>query len=114
MGQVGNLRADCQSALRRQPTAAQDFILPHIGRQRRGRSQPAFAFVLIEGFDTPAGDVSKPPVQRSQSRLIERRAAGVSRVAEVFKPHSGHFRGSMSAPSRANLNNKFAASLATP
>jgi hypothetical protein len=30
VGQVVNLRADCQSALRRRPAAAQGFILPHL------------------------------------------------------------------------------------
>jgi hypothetical protein len=30
VGQVVNLRADCQSAMRRYTTAAQDSILPHI------------------------------------------------------------------------------------
>lgn len=30
VGQLVKLRADCQSAQRRLPTAAQDSILPHI------------------------------------------------------------------------------------
>jgi hypothetical protein len=51
-----------------------------------------FALVFVEGLDPPLRDVSKSAVQRSQRRGIERWAAGVSRVAEVFQPYAGQIR----------------------
>jgi hypothetical protein len=59
---------------------------------QHSRSRLAFALALVQRLGTPLGDVGRSAVRWGENRGTERRAVGVSRVAEVLQPDPSQFR----------------------